>query len=81
MLEDLTQNAAEDAADIACKLIETLARPFELGEHQARVSVSIGVVVDNNANPVDILMEQADAAMYQAKQQGRNDFRLVSLNR
>lgn len=81
VLEDLAAASEKHAADIASKLIETIGRPFELGEHQARVSVSIGVVVDNTANPVNTLMEQADAAMYQAKQQGRSDFRLVSLNR
>lgn len=81
LLEDLTEHAEEDAADVACKLIEAIGRPVELGEHRARVSASIGVVVDNNANPADTLMEQADTAMYQAKKQGRNDFRLVSLNR
>jgi diguanylate cyclase (GGDEF)-like protein/PAS domain S-box-containing protein len=81
VLEDLNQDASYDASEVARKLISAVAQPVELGEHKAYVSASLGVVVDSSIHPVETLLEQADAAMYQAKQQGRNDFRLVSLSR
>ena len=70
------------AAKVAAKLVQWLAEPFELGELRVSVSASIGGAsapsspVDEPAD-CDALLEQADAAMYRAKQSGKSRFVLA----
>ncbi len=68
-----------DAARVATKILETLARPFLLGLNETVISASIGITV----SPVDgddpeTLLRNADAAMYHAKRQGRAAFRFFA---
>ncbi len=71
-------DTARHAVHVAERLIEANARPYRHGDIQLRVGTSIGI----SLYPVDgvtaeELMEAADAAMYQAKAAGRNQFRLA----
>jgi len=51
-------------------------RPYVLGGHSMTVSASIGVsLFPTDAGDVKTLLSYADMAMYQAKQDGRNDYR------
>jgi diguanylate cyclase (GGDEF)-like protein len=63
-----------DAARVADAFIAVIAaHPIAVGDEQARVSVSIGIAMfDGQAGPE--MLSLADAAMYAAKQQGRNRF-------
>jgi diguanylate cyclase (GGDEF)-like protein len=60
---------------IAERILDALIQPFELGEEQTHVSVSIGIA---HAGPqhtsAEALLHDADLAMYQAKDRGRNCF-------
>jgi diguanylate cyclase (GGDEF)-like protein len=48
-----------------------------LGDRQVTVGVSIGITMfPQNDQTIDTLLKHADAAMYQAKQQGGNAFQL-----
>lgn len=77
VLEDL-QNPDEDVAAIAGKIIDTIVRPFELAHGKARVSVSIGIAIDQAVDGnTEALMKRADKAMYKAKEQGRNRFAIA----
>jgi diguanylate cyclase (GGDEF)-like protein len=60
------------AANIAQKLLETLALPMVIEEQQQSVSVSIGISMfpDDGASLRE-LMSNADSAMYHAKKMGR----------
>ena len=61
--------------DIACKIIATLAAPFQLGEHVAYVSASVGIALyPQDTAEIDCLIRNADQAMYLAKSGGRNSF-------
>ncbi|HEY9873404.1 MAG TPA: CHASE2 domain-containing protein [Candidatus Obscuribacterales bacterium] len=63
----------EDATRVAEKIIMTLAEPFLLQEHKVLITVSIGIsLYPLNGEAADILIKNADAAMYSAKELGRN---------
>lgn len=75
VLENLS--GTEDAAGVARKILEAVAEPFELDGHEIRISVSIGVTIyPFDDQDLDGLLRDADAAMYRAKQHGRNQFQL-----
>lgn len=62
----------------AAKLIEALQRPVEIGEHRILPGVSLGIaLLPDHGEDADSLMKAADAAMYRAKQAGRNGYRLA----
>ncbi|MFZ2162484.1 MAG: EAL domain-containing protein [Sideroxyarcus sp.] len=68
-------NEPEDAAVVARSLLELLAQPFVLssGEQEIFIGASIGIsIFPNDGSSADQLIRYADAAMHQAKQQGRN---------
>lgn len=66
-----------DAAGIAQRIIESIGAPFDLGEHQASIGVSIGITLyPSDDDDVDGLLRHADAAMYRAKQRGGNAFEI-----
>ncbi|MEO1090270.1 MAG: EAL domain-containing protein [Pseudomonadota bacterium] len=62
-----------EAARIAERLLEALREPFNLGERQALVGASIGIALfpDHGTEP-ETLIQNADRAMYWAKERGRN---------
>ncbi len=60
---------------IAQAIISTLVAPFQLGEETAFVSASIGITLyPNDASNLEMLMSNADQAMYVSKSAGRNRF-------
>lgn len=76
--------SATHAEPVIQKILDTFSFPFPLGREEAFISASIGVTVspDDGKDP-HILMQNADAAMYRAKERGRNTFNFFTaeLNR
>ncbi|MFO3706046.1 putative bifunctional diguanylate cyclase/phosphodiesterase [Xanthomonas codiaei] len=65
----------EDAAATAGHLLRSLAVPFLVGDHELRLSSSIGIALyPEDAGSEHQLMTHADAAMGHAKQAGRNRY-------
>jgi len=61
------------------RLLETVSLPYRLGSEDAHVSASVGVAVfPEDGTDAATLLQHADAAMYKAKQSGRNRFRYFS---
>ena len=70
---------AEDAGQIATKIVEALAGPAEAGGHALNNSCSIGIsIFPNDGDDGQTLMKNADTAMYHAKEKGRNNFQFFS---
>ena len=60
---------------IVQKILARLAQPFHLGQDVASVSASIGITLyPRDAQTVEVLIKNADQAMYAAKRLGRNCF-------
>jgi diguanylate cyclase (GGDEF)-like protein/PAS domain S-box-containing protein len=78
VLEDI--HRPEDAAEVAQGLIRLQDAPIRLPSgHEVYVGVSIGIsLYPNDGDTTTELIRQADAAMYQAKSQGRNTFRFYT---
>jgi diguanylate cyclase (GGDEF)-like protein/PAS domain S-box-containing protein len=79
LLEELDAGAiqaSQKAALIAEKIRVSLSAPYRLKDNEHFSSPSIGVCLyHGNAESVDTLLKQADLAMYQAKNSGRNAVR------
>lgn len=70
----------DDIFPLADKVQDLLSQPFSLGEHTVRISASMGAAIyprdgDNDRE----LLRAADLAMYAAKEEGRNHFRVYSV--
>jgi diguanylate cyclase (GGDEF)-like protein len=78
VLEEVQDMAAVES--IVGKLIDALRRPYAgIGETQRRISATLGVsIFPDDAPDATTLMEHADAAMYTAKQAGKNAYCLYS---
>lgn len=72
-------NDAADAAKTAERILNALAEPFVLGGRNYTISGSIGIsLYPQDGEDVETLVRNADAAMYRAKQQGRNAFHMFT---
>ncbi len=69
----------EHARLVGDKILAELARPIEIGGQDIHVTPSIGIShYPNDATDVQQLLKQADNAMYQAKDAGRNTIRFFT---
>ncbi len=71
ILEELDK--PEDAGKVANKLLKLLIDPYQIQEHEICVGASVGVsVYPRDGVDAATLVNNADAAMYTAKQAGKN---------
>ena len=71
---------AQDAARAAAKIIDVVARPYELAGHEIIITASAGIALyPENGTEGAELSRLADVAMMEAKQTGRNRYRFFSL--
>ncbi len=70
---------AEDAAVLARRVLDVLARPFTIDGKQLAFGASIGIsIYPNDGRDFAELLKNADAAMHHAKDSGRGSFRFFS---
>jgi diguanylate cyclase (GGDEF)-like protein/PAS domain S-box-containing protein len=66
---------ARGASALARKLVDALKEPFEIADQPANVTTSIGIALfPGDADDAVTLQKKADAALYRAKQHGRNGY-------
>ncbi|MCZ6679061.1 MAG: EAL domain-containing protein [Candidatus Poribacteria bacterium] len=77
ILEGLSH--AEDAVTVAEKILQVMAPPFILKNHEVFVSPSIGITIyPHDGDNIEDLMKSADTAMYHAKEGGRNTYQFYT---
>lgn len=63
------------AAHTASKLMKAISEPYTIAHHEMVATPSIGIAIyPNDGESFEILLKNADTAMYRVKQQNRNDF-------
>ena len=64
-----------DGSMVAQRILDTLAKPYNLAGHEAFISGSIGITVyPDDGDTASHLLRNADAAMYRAKEQGKANY-------
>jgi len=67
------------AAEVARRLIDVFARPFEVAGHELTVTPSLGIsIYPHDGQDLETLLKNADTAMYRAKEIGRNTFQFYA---
>jgi diguanylate cyclase (GGDEF)-like protein/PAS domain S-box-containing protein len=75
----LPNTDSDGAAHVAKKIISNLSEPYHIDQHELLVTPSIGISIypDDGLRP-ETLIQNADSAMYRAKQDGRCTFRFFT---
>ncbi|MCC7219760.1 MAG: EAL domain-containing protein [Candidatus Contendobacter sp.] len=78
LLEELAQ--PQDAARVAMDILSILSEPWRLAnDAEVRLGASLGIsLFPEHAQTAEELLQQADAALYQAKSEGRGRFQYFS---
>ncbi len=71
--------SAEQVIDLAGRIVRGFTEPFQIEDHELFVTISIGAAIfPQDGTTAEILTKNADTAMYQAKQQGKNTYALFT---
>ncbi len=75
----VTPDGSADAGIVASKIREALRQPFEVEEHRAIITASIGIsVYPVDSLDADTLIKNGDTAMYRSKAAGRDTYRFFT---
>jgi diguanylate cyclase (GGDEF)-like protein/PAS domain S-box-containing protein len=67
--------SVQDAGKVARRILDSISQPFLLAGQEIFITPSIGIsVYPHDGADADALLKNSDAAMYHAKDQGRNNF-------
>jgi len=70
---------SKNAPLLAQRVLDSLARAFLLGGHEAFVSASIGITIyPDDATDAQELLKNADSAMYRAKEEGKANYQFYT---
>lgn len=73
------QSSRETIARTVSRVIEMLAQPFTVEGHELTNTCSIGVTLyPEDGSDAEVLLKNADAAMYRAKAQGKNSLQFYT---
>ncbi|RDH81278.1 MAG: hypothetical protein DIZ80_14325 [endosymbiont of Galathealinum brachiosum] len=69
----------QDAAHIADNILSIFSRPFLIESQNVFIGASIGIsMYPNDGDDTDVLLRNADSAMYKAKADGRNNYQFYT---
>ena len=67
-------HSAEDAASLARRIVDRLSERYEIDHHLVEIGASIGIALTSPDVSADVLLKNADMALYRAKADGRGTF-------
>ncbi len=71
--------SSSDAVRMAENILRTVARPFHIGGVELNLTASVGIALyPDDSDDAGALLKNADAAMYRAKHDGRNQYRFFT---
>lgn len=74
--DGITYDLTEQSHAIAEKIINVILEPYYIDIHELHLTASIGITLyTGHDESVELLLKKADAAMYKAKEGGRNTYR------
>lgn len=77
MLEDIDGPLALETA--ANKILAAFEEPFDVGPRQVSITTSVGITIyPNDTSDPMMLLNNADMALYRAKDRGRNNFKFFT---
>lgn len=77
VLPDLAQG--QDAGHVAQKVLDAVGQPATVGDQTIPIAASVGIALcPFDATDPDVLLAQADRAMYRAKEKGGHCYQFVS---
>jgi diguanylate cyclase (GGDEF)-like protein len=77
LLENVGSN--ENVIDVTQELLKAMEDPIQLKQHSFYVTMSIGVTLyPDDGETAEVLLKNADVAMYQAKDIGRNTYQFYT---
>ncbi len=77
VLADVAQT--EDVPKVAQKIVDAISKPFSLMGQEFFITISMGIsIFPNDGQDAQTLVKNAYAAMYRAKEQGRNHYQHYS---
>lgn len=76
LLEEVTET---QIANTAQRILEKISKPYLIKDQQVFVSASIGIAVyPKDADDLETLTKNADSAMYQAKEKGKDSYQFFT---
>ncbi len=67
--------SANDIANVAQRMIDAVSKPYYILSNEVNVTTSIGIAVyPMDGKKVDVLLKNADVAMYHSKDSGKNSY-------
>ncbi|MEH2297265.1 EAL domain-containing protein [Nostoc sp.] len=74
-------NDIEEVTLVANRMLQALEDAFHLQGHELYVTASLGIaLLDSNSPDAETLIQHADAALYYAKDKGRNNYQFYSVS-
>ncbi|GAA3397247.1 diguanylate cyclase domain-containing protein [Cryptosporangium minutisporangium] len=70
-------DTSTDPREVAETILGRVARPVTLGEATVGLRVSVGVATAQPGSSADAVLRDADLALYRAKQEGKNRYRVA----
>lgn len=75
----LPHTSTQGAAFVAEKILDVLSQSFDIDDNELTITASIGIAIyPYDGTDPDTLTKNADAAMYEAKQKGRNNYQFFT---
>jgi diguanylate cyclase (GGDEF)-like protein/PAS domain S-box-containing protein len=72
-------NGVADAETVARKIVNAMLEPHRIGDKELVITFSIGIsICPDDATDDEMMIKHADDAMYQAKDSGRNNYKLFA---